>query len=485
MAFESAASDITHGARRGVANIYAVLRRPPFAAIGSTWIPDRTVLVSRGLGGGPANGASWGSALSGDSANVPRCIAFLSRASNLVPGGGAHLAQAYLADLASGRIERVSVSSAGRAADRAVTEVAVSGDCRRVAFVSAATNLAQTRPVARWAGGRTHEPQHGTSQVYVRFRAGSGALTGLTMLASANGAHPANAGATGVSLSRNGDELAFVSAASDLGADSRGVLQVWERTLSSPDSPLRVREDMRLVSRAPNGGGGDLPSVRPSIDHNGVVVAFESLATNLLPGANGVWQIVRASLAGSVPVLGWVSQAWGRPDVGNGPSHDASITDGGEWIFFDSTAGNLDTVYAKDIRPPGPDEVYRWTDPELAIVLDPTHIRLESVGGLYRYASRTPAEHPDTSARGNYLPFESDDSGLDAGLGGMPEPPWYPGAALSISDWSPIRVLSAAPESAVTRVVPGAYGAPADTAGDSSVDSRLHQVYVHFLGSNG
>lgn len=111
MAYESLADDIAPGARRGVANVYAVGRRPPWTADGSPWYPGGTLLVSRGLRGRPANGASFAPKVSGDSAHPPRCVAFLSRASNLVPGDRNGVVDAFVDDLATGRLSRVSVNS--------------------------------------------------------------------------------------------------------------------------------------------------------------------------------------------------------------------------------------------------------------------------------------------------------------------------------------------------------------------------------------
>ncbi len=463
MAFESLANDITAGARRGVVNVYAVLRKAPWAENGSPWVPGRTVLVSRGLGGQPANGASFAPALGGDSANAPRCVAFLSRASNLVPGDRNRRTDAFVEDLRTQRIVRVSVDSAGHEANGTTSEVAVSGDCRRVAFVSDAGNLARA--------------PRGTLQVYLHV------LGGSTTLVSAHGAAPADADADQISLSRDGLALAFVSAAGDLGAPTAGVAQVWERAL--PGSGSRA---IHLVSATPAGNSGNAPSTHPSIDHDGRVIAFQSLAGDLLAGANGVSQIVRATITTGRPELGWVSQSAVAPGVGNGPSYDASITDGGEWILFDSTLSNFG--YGGDLAPPGQRQVYRWTVPELATYADKTHLAPESVGGPDGdFLGRTPSEHPDTSARGNYVPFESDDTGLDQVLPATNEPPWYPGGAAehNLDNWlvpyaGPLA-LPFAPQSALTSALPGSYGTPDGTPGDPAADPRRHQVYVRDVGT--
>jgi hypothetical protein len=102
------------------------------------------VLLSRGLGGQPANGASSQPAIDGLSRTAPTCVAFVSAASNLVAGDTNGVPDALVADPATGRIARVSVSSSGAQANGPTTQVAVDARCTRVAFVSTATNLALT-----------------------------------------------------------------------------------------------------------------------------------------------------------------------------------------------------------------------------------------------------------------------------------------------------------------------------------------------------
>src|SRR5262245_18847250 len=93
VAFSSAATDIVAGSGP-YRNVFLVFRKRPFSLTGTLWHQDRTSLVSAGLGGQPANGDSWGPSFDGyDYAHAgreitvaPSCIAFVSAASNLVPG---------------------------------------------------------------------------------------------------------------------------------------------------------------------------------------------------------------------------------------------------------------------------------------------------------------------------------------------------------------------------------------------------------------
>jgi hypothetical protein len=74
-----------------------------------------TVLVSRGVQGRPANGASWAGDVSGDGS----VVAYTSTATNLVRGdrasGGRERGRAYVWDAGTGRTELVSVDADGRA----------------------------------------------------------------------------------------------------------------------------------------------------------------------------------------------------------------------------------------------------------------------------------------------------------------------------------------------------------------------------------
>ena len=70
----------------GTTNVYVVRRADGYGENGTPWRAGETVLVSRGLGGQPANGPSIRPSLDGTSRVAPHCVAFVSAASNLVPG---------------------------------------------------------------------------------------------------------------------------------------------------------------------------------------------------------------------------------------------------------------------------------------------------------------------------------------------------------------------------------------------------------------
>ena len=96
-----------------------------------------TKRVSRSLAGGDPDGASYDPALSGDG----RFVVFVSEASNLTRQATGRRPQIYLQELASGRVELVSRTSSGSAANGSSLRPALSFDGSVIAFQSLATNL--------------------------------------------------------------------------------------------------------------------------------------------------------------------------------------------------------------------------------------------------------------------------------------------------------------------------------------------------------
>lgn len=105
-----------------------------------------TVRVSVSSANVEANAASGrgGVAISANG----RYVAFISDASNLVPGDGNGVADVFVRDMRLHTTERVSVSSAGVEANGAAIPqgLAISPDGRFVTFMSVATNLAPACP---------------------------------------------------------------------------------------------------------------------------------------------------------------------------------------------------------------------------------------------------------------------------------------------------------------------------------------------------
>jgi hypothetical protein len=142
LAFESEASDLVAEDTNGLKDIFMVRRSGKADNIGSEWRQGPTQLVSMGLGGAPANGSSWGATIDGgfpqprNKPTYPKCIAFLSDASNLVAGDTNGVTDAFVSRGPGGAIERVSLPG-GRQSSAPATEVTVSIDCTHVGVVVA------------------------------------------------------------------------------------------------------------------------------------------------------------------------------------------------------------------------------------------------------------------------------------------------------------------------------------------------------------
>src|SRR5437764_3426698 len=162
IAYESDATNIVPGDTNGLTDVFVVHRAAPWGGNGTPWNMGSTDLVSHGLGGQPANGRSYRPAVDGDSHHSPSCVAFVSDATNLVPGDTNGKPDAFVYNLNTKKIARVSTDSHGRQSNGSTSEVAVDGDCERGAFVSAATNLARKRTkYLTWKSPGTSRPPAG------------------------------------------------------------------------------------------------------------------------------------------------------------------------------------------------------------------------------------------------------------------------------------------------------------------------------------
>src|SRR6202021_365264 len=98
----------------------------------------------------------------------------------------------------------------------------------------------------------------------------------------------------------------------------------------------------RLISAPPAGTAANGPSSEPSIGQAGDDVAFQTTAANLLPGcANGQQQIMERSGLLEGPGQLWCVSESRSGGLGDGDSADPSVTDGGQDVYFDTDAANL------------------------------------------------------------------------------------------------------------------------------------------------
>lgn len=454
MAFDSDASNIVANDSNGVTDVFIVNRAQPWGQNGTPWKAGSTKLISAGFDGSPANGPSYRPAVSGDSRHLPRCVAFLSDASNLVPGDTNGVTDAFVYNLATAKITRVSVGSAGAEANGPTSDVSVDGACERVAFSSSATNLALTATAKPGWKSSVSKPASG-KQVYIRIIDGQGydaQLKGLTFLGSQTGGTPGNADSYDVDFARAGKAIVFTSLASNLTpGDSNGVSDIYERTLTRSYKRLgngkgtqQFLFKTRLVSATRSGQAGNGASLDPSSTDDGRYVAYETTASNLLAGdSNGASDIAEADLAGRFPSQTWVSKSKfvGRP--GNGDSNEPTISDAGEFVFFSSAATNLKPSASIKDDSNGVRDMFLWNRPT-------GNVSTESRDSENRYL-RMPAMAPATSSRGNYVLFESS----------------YPLIDLALSNRLPNMTSTLMPQG----------GAATDET------TAMHQVYLRYEGA--
>ena len=488
MAYESDASNIAAGDSNGATDVFVVKRQGPWGHNGTQWNIGETIVASAGMGGQPANGRSYRPSLDGDSHHVPHCVAFVSEASNLVPGDTNGKADAFVRDLRSGRITRVSEDSSGGQSNGSVSEVVIDGACERVAFVSDATDLAlrRTRKHA-WKSAETSNTRPGRRQVYVHVLNGrrhDRAFRGLTFLASASDRGRAGSGHSyDVAISRSGKSVAFTSESSNLERGDRnsrpdiyrrGFMRKYKH-LGHGRGVQTFAFNTQLVSATRRGRAGNGPSRHPAITDQGDYVAYETDATDLLPGdVNGVTDIARARLGRRVR-QDWVSKAF--TGIGNGPSNRPVISGAGEFVLFDSEASNLKASEHVNDDPNGVRDVFLWNAPT-------RNVSLESRNAENGYLV-SPSQSPATSSRGNYVPFESANPLIDL--------PLVRTVAPNLLTLPPGDLLSAIPALIDPELPAPGGGTPGvpdlgllarKTARGASVAQMpaLQQVYVRYLG---
>jgi Tol biopolymer transport system component len=255
-------------------------------------------------------------AISGDG----RYVAFVSDASDLVPGDANGQLDVFVRDRVAGTTRRVSVSSAGTEGNGNSFEPAISADGRFVAFTSGATNLVEGQYVSDTA-------------VYVHDLA-TGATEWVSVPRSGDGI---NAGRSyQPSLSADGRYVAFASQGDDL---------VEGDTNLRADVFVRDRADATTsrVSIASDGTQADTSSTGsedPAISADGRHVAFTSDARNLVPGVdNSNVQVYVRDRVGGITTVASLNDA-GEEGFGDG-SLAPSISGDGRYVAFHTRANNL------------------------------------------------------------------------------------------------------------------------------------------------
>ncbi len=290
------------------------------------------------------NGASEYPVVSGDGQR----IAFETDASDLIftcrfptcptPQGDLNgVRDVYVADVdASGLVTR-QLASVGvndvQGNDRSIG-AAISADGESIAFTSYATNLTADTNVA--------------PDVFVRYLAVTFNSPRTERVSVATGGAEANAGSGGASITENGRYVAFTSVATNLVPDdTNGVADVF---VFDRWAGKTVRASVAADGSQANGESGPA-----TISADGRYVAFRSAATNLVPvDVNGAADIFLKDLyTGEVTLVSMD----GAGNQGNGASGNPALTADGREVAFDSAATNLvpgDANGVQDIFVAGP-----------------------------------------------------------------------------------------------------------------------------------
>ncbi|HUP78051.1 MAG TPA: hypothetical protein VM260_05755, partial [Pirellula sp.] len=261
------------------------------------------------------SGGSFAPSISADG----KLVAFHSNASDLVASDTNFTTDVFVKNRTTGATTRVSTSSATAQGNNFSFGANISADGKMVAYYSYANNLAAS-------------DNNGSTDVFVKDL-----TTGLTTLVSTSSASvQGNGHSIDPSLSPDGKFIAFSSRANNLVAgDSNSTYDIFVKDLVN-GTTSRISTNSASVQ-------SNLESQLPSISADGKVVAFESLASNLVAGDNNSASDVFAKDLNtgntSSPSLRDFSLAVQLS--GNDVSLDSSISADGNIVAFTSLANNL------------------------------------------------------------------------------------------------------------------------------------------------
>lgn len=281
-----------------------------------------TARVSVSSKGAQGNLPSWAEGISADG----RYVVFSSASAGLVPGDTNKRQDAFLRDRRTDRTTRVSVSSSGRQGKAArdpfggSAAEGISAGGRYVVFRSDAANL---------VAGDTNRAQ----DIFVRDRKTSR----TTRVSVSSSGRQANGRSDFAVISPNGRYVAFSSKASNLvPGDTNRVADVFIRD--------RIKRTTERVSVGGRGKQANRESEQSAINPDGRYVAFQSNASNLVPGDTNALSDVfvhdrKSGRTTRISVNSRGKQGAGDP-TRNG-SNAPSISADGRYIAFHSAASNL------------------------------------------------------------------------------------------------------------------------------------------------
>lgn len=242
-------------------------------------------------------------------------VAFVSAAGTLVPGDTNGSFDVFVKTLATGAIERISVSSAGAQGVGASYQPAWSPDGTRIAFTSNVASFVNDT--------------NGAYDIFVKQLA-----TGQIYRASTRADNSQAEGrSTEPTWSPDGGSLAFTSRATNLvGGDGNGSADVFVKNLALGG--------VNLVSSDNTDSEGNNSSDQPAWSADGTRIAFTSAASNLLGGdANGHTDLFIKTLSSDQ-----ITRVNGNGGEPNGVALTAAWAPVGNSLAFISEASNVVTA---------------------------------------------------------------------------------------------------------------------------------------------
>ncbi len=281
---------------------------------------NNTVLVSRGFDGQPANGPSMAQRFRPSIGGGCTCVGYSSDATNLVAGDTNKRTDVFLTDFlldpTTGLNVLLSPGLGGEGANGNSSFTSMDEGCTKVAYQSVATNLVP-------------DDTNRSSDIFV-YERGAGSVRRVSV---GPGGEQANGASITPSMSADGRCVAFASTATNLlpgVPDTNGVADIY------------VACDGEVVCRASlnsDGSEADQMSFLPALSADGLIVAFKSNATNLVPfDLNRVPDVFVHDCATGLTERVSVGD---RGQEGNDAAIPPTISGDGRFVAFGSFASNL------------------------------------------------------------------------------------------------------------------------------------------------
>lgn len=301
IAFSSNAANLVPDDNNGLNDIFLVERQT-----------GQIERISTSASGEEGNGRASSVELSTDG----RFIVFTSDATNLVPDDNNGVQDIFIKDRITGEIEQLSVNELGRGANDAVWDPDVSTDGRYVVFDTSAGNLVS----------------NDTNEVYDVFLVDRQEETLQRISLSISG-DQGNGPSRQPHLSSDGRFVVFQSDATNLVPDdTNNETDVFLYTIGSGQ--------VTRISVSPTGLEGVGPSTAPTISTDGRYISFVTRADNLVAiDNNGITDVVLLDREAGTITL--VSQAYNEALNDGFFTFLASVSGDGQHIAFQSNATNL------------------------------------------------------------------------------------------------------------------------------------------------